>query len=63
MNPMAANAWERAVARAAVKISAMQAHEGQNAMRNSVEVLRDMMFVLAMQFAFRAMLLLRRCNY
>jgi len=32
-------------------------------MRHSVEVLRDTMFVLAMQFAFRAMLVLRRCNY
>ena len=60
---MAAITWERAVARAAVRISAMQAHEGNDAMRNSVEMLRDMMFVVAMQFAFRAMLLLRRCNY
>ena len=59
---MAAITWERAVARAAVRISAMQAHEGNDAMRNSVEMLRDMMFVVAMQFAFRAMLLLRRCN-
>jgi len=41
----------------------MRTREGSGVMRNSIEVLRDAMFVVAMQVAFRAMLVLRRCNY
>jgi len=60
---MATNTWEQALGRTAVRLSAMRTREGSGVMRNSIEVLRDAMFVVAMQFAFRAMLLLRRCNY
>jgi len=41
----------------------MRERQGNNIMRHSIDILRDMIFVLAMQFAFRAMLVLRRCNY
>lgn len=60
---MGITTWERAIGTAAVRVSGLRAQRGEKAMKHSAETLRDMMFVYAMYIAFRAMVLLRRCNY
>jgi hypothetical protein len=55
--------WEQTAAKIAVRLSAMRERQRDKVMRTLVEALRDMVFVVAMQCAFRAMLVLKRCNY
>lgn len=63
MTMTTARTWEQALGKIAVRLSAMRERQRNKVMRTLMEMLRDMIFVLAMQFAFRAMLVLRRCNY